>query len=457
MKNAIANSLFHQHPSAASQKKAGGLLALTALLLCGLALPASAETTINQVAHEQGFTIAPGVSTPIVLKTTADAACDLHGETASDRALRFDANLEGYVKIHVRPEQGTEDTRLQLDCTDASGAVTRYPLHLNISSSPTKAMPAPLSMMPAPKGSYVRPALTDEQTQQFSNTDLNRLGYPERPDANESPEQYAAWLKEVSRSFTILPQHKVSRTDIHYNRYETQDTLDNYNWSGFVSDAKKRTYDAVEGSWNVPEIFWCETNYNTYSDIWVGLDGYNLTDLVQAGSQQDCFHEDGTYISSYSTWTELLPNEPWSEDTGLYPNPGDSLSVEVWISTAAGTPNANGSYGAFWVADETLGVATLIYTPLNGTYFNGSEAEWIFERPGLSGGTLAQLSDYERGSIIGAWALTTAGKWTDYSKTSNLLQLNMYNEYMSGDDNNLLSSTEKDGATTISFQWHNYH
>jgi len=118
MKNAIANSLFHQHPSAASQKKAGGLLALTALLLCGLALPASAETTINQVAHEQGFTIAPGVSTPIVLKTTADAACDLHGETASDRALRFDANLEGYVKIHVRPEQGTEDTRLQLDCTE---------------------------------------------------------------------------------------------------------------------------------------------------------------------------------------------------------------------------------------------------------------------------------------------------------------------------------------------------
>ena len=66
-------------------------------------------------------------------------------------------------------------------------------------------------------------------------------------------------------------------------------------------------------------------------------------------------------------------------------------------------------------------MATLIYTPLNGTYFNGSEAEWIFERPGLSGGTLAQLSDYERGSIIGAWALTTAGKWTDYSKTSNLL------------------------------------
>jgi hypothetical protein len=50
-----------------------GMLALTALLLCGLAIPTAAQTF--KVAPEQGFTISPEVSTSIVLIAFAGARC----------------------------------------------------------------------------------------------------------------------------------------------------------------------------------------------------------------------------------------------------------------------------------------------------------------------------------------------------------------------------------------------
>ena len=60
--------------------------------------------------------------------------------------------------------------------------------------------------------------------------------------------------------------------------------------------------------------------------------------------------------------------------------------MQVWISTAEGAPNANGGYVAFWIADETQQVAIgIIYTPLDGTYFNGSEAKY-FRASGIGRG-----------------------------------------------------------------------
>ena len=67
-------TIKHSTLATAPQKHTSGLLTLAAVLLCGLT--ASAQNA--EVAAEKGFTIAPNVQTPIVLKTMADAACDLH-------------------------------------------------------------------------------------------------------------------------------------------------------------------------------------------------------------------------------------------------------------------------------------------------------------------------------------------------------------------------------------------
>src|SRR5271156_1879417 len=218
MKNAKASSLFHQQSSdAVSTKYTSGLLALAALLLSGLAVPTAAQSAaITRIAPEQGFTIAPGVSTPIVLKTSRDAACDLRAEDASDKnqTLKFYANGDGYLKIHAHPVEESQEMRLELDCTATSGKVTRYPLHLLASSSPRADMPAPKSVMPTPKGSQVRPALSEEEISSLSDQELTSRGYPRRPDAIAAPDDYASWQQIVSRPMTLLPSHRVSHADI---------------------------------------------------------------------------------------------------------------------------------------------------------------------------------------------------------------------------------------------------
>lgn len=142
------------------------------------------------------------------------------------------------------------------------------------------------------------------------------------------------------------------------------------------------------------------------------------------------------------------------------------MSVEVWISTGSGAPNANGGYAAFRLVDVTQNQSTgAIRTPLDGIYYNGSEAEWIMERPCLASDgenctQFAELSDYDYAQMLGAVALTTGGAWKNYSVIQNA-QLWMYNEYKNGDDNDWLSEAISDiyanTSTDIYFQWIDFH
>lgn len=81
--------------------------------------------------------------------------------------------------------------------------------------------------------------------------------------------------------------------------------------------------------------------------FWVGLDGYDLNDLVQAGSEEECL-PGGLWVE-YATFTRVVPNESM-QFTGIDPDPGDELIVDVWISTGSGLPDPNGSYAGFVIA-----------------------------------------------------------------------------------------------------------
>jgi hypothetical protein len=365
-----------------------------------LTLTSTAALADTSVQPEQGFTIPLNARTPIVLKTAPDAACDLHAQGASAHSLKLYANGDGYVKVQVTPSQDSQaDARLQLDCT-AAGQVATYPLRLRTGASPTADMPAPQSVMPTPQGSQILPALTAADAQQLSDADLMRLGYATRPDVVASPEAYAKWLDHVSQPLTLLPAHLVSHANIRHQPIGVQastESQDDPNWSGYVADYGGRSYEAVHGEWNVPEVVANDPGNSTSSALWVGLDGYSgYNDLAQAGTEQDSslFYGIG-YVAGYSAWTELLPNQPTEQGVSLSPNPGDEMEVEVWIGAQGGAVNQNGQYANASIIDWTQHNSVLISTPLSGTYFYGATAEWIMERPfnnGYNGYTL--LSDF---------------------------------------------------------------
>jgi hypothetical protein len=465
---ALAGLSVDSHPQTMASKirRAGFKPALAAICFCSLAVSASAQSyAVPQIAPEQGFTIEPKVQTPIVLMTQPDAACDLHADGVSEvpHTMRLYANADGYVRVHVSPkEEFPDDVRFQLDCVSA-GQTTTYPLHLRVASYPTADMPAPQASIPAPRGSRVLPALTDQAAQQLSDRDLIGLGYPPRPEATVSPDKYTKWLGLVSQPLTVIPPHSVSRSDISHRLRDVQEGPEtSKNWSGYEAQGGKRSYEAVYGFWAVPPITIGELHYLTNSSLWVGLDGDGTSDLVQAGTEQDSYEIVFPYLFTiYYAWTELLPNQSTAQQVGLSINPGDEVSVEVWVGDSDGNINQTGGYAWYSILDSTQEQIVYVMTALSGTYFEGSEAEWIMERPCLgqcstSTPDYADLSNYIIASMNGAGAAAPKGDWTLSSASGNR-QLTMYNEKVNYPDNNLLASAISALPELILFDWYNFH
>jgi Peptidase A4 family len=187
-----------------------------------------------------------------------------------------------------------------------------------------------------------------------------------------------------------------------------------------------------------------------YSSFWVGLDGDGTKDLVQAGTEQDAVDFLGVVFANYYAWSELLPNQP-TENSVFGVNAGDQIEVEVWIGTGSGAPNPNGSLGSFRITDVTQGQEARFDTALDGTKYNGTEAEWIMERPTV-GGSLPELAAYLIATMESADVLNAKNtKWYKAGTVANR-SISMYN----GKD--LLSEPVWFGSGTdvIQFLWANF-
>ena len=449
---------------------------LTALLLCSLALPASAQNRpVARVAPEKQFTIPPDVRTPVVLQTEPDAACDLHdaGVSNPSQTMRLYGNIEGYVRFHFTPKQDIQDAHLELNCT-TQDAVTTYPLHLRIAVSPTADLPAPETSVPAPAGSKVLPALTDEAARQLSDRDVIAQGYPPRPNTAESPEAYANWLGRVSRPITILPPHSVSRSDISHSLTgvtEGPSGANNSHWSGFVATSPALFTTAVAGEWTVPSVASCQY---CYSSAWAGLDGGPTVvnqDVVQAGTEQDAVSMGSGVSYSYYAWTEAYPQQLFAQQV-FNVSPGDPIFTFVFVGDSAGNINPVGDYAWFLIQDLKSAQLFAGSTKLGKNFgFLGTSAEWIVERPFVSGG-FPELSDYRSVEMSGAgfvpfgWTTTipysqaTNIKVNPFAPFAQLQQLTMTGSNTSPwYDNNVLSTVSESSSCTtcMSFTWKNLH
>jgi hypothetical protein len=434
------------------------------MALCAAATAAFAvDSPATDMALEQGYTVPRSVATPIVMKTLPDAACDLHtvGVTDAAHSLRISANGDGYFKFHVTPRQeNVEGEHMQIDCTSA-GRVATYLMHLRTSDAPTPDMPAPQSVMPPPSGSKVLPALTDSEAQFVSREELLARGYPPRPDASASSDNYIKWLKVVSRPITLLPSHEVSRTAISQGQSGVEEgPATNNHWSGFVAGPQESPYYfGIQATWNVPEVRSGDGNgTTTYSGFWVGIDGYGTgsNDVLQAGTEQDYISTAQNDYANYYAWTELVPNQPQAQQV-MSVNAGNSMTVWVWIGDSDGANDVNGGYVWYYLSDNVSGEVVITHTGLNNTHVTATSAEWIMERPlDTQTNHFDLLSNYHNAYMTDAYVLNGNGSWVTAEAASNT-QLTMYNENYVFIDNNELSSAVFTGPTSISFTWHNYH
>jgi hypothetical protein len=421
------------------------------------------------------LTVTPNVSSSIVMETLPQATCVLHAEGASDEEhrLKLFADDQGMVRFNVRPSaESDKKARFEVDCA-ANGKVATFPLHLLASFSPTADMPSPVpETRKLQPGASVRAALTEDEAFNLGSDELAKRGYPLRPDENQTPGAFDAWLKTVTRPSRFVAPRLVARPEVRHSPRITNGTENSNNWSGFELNGGGNVYDWVMGEWQVPTVS-PESNQHIYSALWIGLDGDGTTDLVQAGTEQEItdisfwgfIHFDFT---SFYGWTEFLPQQPFEQ---VIPNftvaPGDQILAQVYVGDP-GSPGASlsGGYGIFWVENVTRAEHTTIYTSrcaasfwgvcFNWTNVGGSEAEWIMERPTLTVNgqqSLPDLANYGVAFMDKAAAhIANSGPFFMGAQGgAPFLQISMFN------GNDLLSDVSKVTFDEMKFVWHNFH
>ena len=149
------------------------------------------------------------------------------------------------------------------------------------------------------------------------------------------------------------------------------------NWSGYALTGTAIT--SVVGNWRIPTVETptkkAQIRKNKFSSTWVGIDGYNNNNLIQAGTEQDWVGK----TKFYQAWWEILPAAE-TPITSMAVHAGDSMTVTITEGVAASW--------TIQVLDNTTHQSFSTVKTYNGPR---TSAEWIQEAPTI-GNRVATLA-----------------------------------------------------------------
>jgi len=157
------------------------------------------------------------------------------------------------------------------------------------------------------------------------------------------------------------------------------------NWSGYAVSGSG--LNSATGQWVVQSV--SASRGSSYSSQWVGIDGFNNSDLIQTGTESDYYNGS----AHYDAWWEILPAAE-TVISGMTVHPGDAMSASVQL--------VSGTSWRITIADTTTGASFTIMQTYTGPR---TSAEWIEEAPTVGGrvATLAhyQLTTFDPGTLDG--------------------------------------------------------
>lgn len=180
------------------------------------------------------------------------------------------------------------------------------------------------------------------------------------------------------------------------------------NWSGY---AETGTFTGVTGTWTVPSV--AASSSATYSSAWIGVDGFNNSNLIQTGTEEDYYNG----AAHYNAWWEILPAAETALPGSYAVAPGDRMTASIYETSS--TVSSGGGGGRFgrggggssehvWVI--TIGDTTRSWSFSSSQAYNGpgSSAEWVMEAPEV-GGRIATLAHYTVSPPSGTGDFDNAG------------------------------------------------
>lgn len=146
----------------------------------------------------------------------------------------------------------------------------------------------------------------------------------------------------------------------------TRNAFQSTNWSGY---AETGTFTSAVGHWTVPTVSRTTNTPNRFSSQWVGIDGFNNSNLIQTGTEAD--FSGGR--AHYDAWWEILP----AAETiipGITVHPGDSFTASV--------AKVSGTTWHISITDNSTGQSFSSNKTYRGA---GTSAEWIEEATDVNG------------------------------------------------------------------------
>jgi Peptidase A4 family len=311
---------------------------------------------------------------PASVRAKPGLQCKLHPPgTATAKGLPVATDSDGYARFYaVRAREGKAAQRLTLDCTDASGRASSYPVDL-ASANTFAARRLKLAAEPGKE----RPRLAGNPMH-LTQAHLIQQGYGLRPDPKTSPGAYERWLAAARVTGRMLDAKKPNL------RSHTATSQSAPSWAGAVITGAP-TYAAVEGTFNVPTATpGGDQTGTTEVAIWNGLGGFGTgSGLIQSGVNLYTTSN----AAAYGTWREYCCGDPYSNGYGgaFTPNPGDEIYAENWYCDAVGNIDVNGGYGCSYLVDLQSGAV------LNCTAANGSPC-WSV--PAIAGMTFGPAAEF---------------------------------------------------------------
>ena len=217
-----------------------------------------------------------------------------------------------------------------------------------------------------------------------SARELRRFGLPPRPDPAIRPQLAARWDEIFSRKITyITPAFRPLEVLLPFIKRRGRPrrglvTVPNATWSGAVVHATgSQTFTWVLGQWNGPDIAPAAGGKGAqYTFAFIGIDGN--TDVTQIGTVQSVSTAtNGSLSKSCYAVYEWFPNS-WSAITNLPVSFGDTMIGLICMESP--------TEAFFSLLNVTSGVhAGFVFDAPAGTVSLENQAEWILERPDVSG------------------------------------------------------------------------
>ncbi len=222
---------------------------------------------------------------------------------------------------------------------------------------------------------------------------------PRRPDARKEPQLRELWERTMSRTQLWITPEFEHREHITHGpargaggravnaRLATPEVTNatSNNWSGAANFSPAgKPYGFVGGQWTVPSPN-TTADGAYYASEWVGIDGWNSSDVLQAGTETQVTKSWFFRLTQVYTWWEWFPAGE-VRINNLPVSPGDVMYCLICADTT--------THATVYFSNQSQGVGTRFeITPPAGTTLMGNVAEWVVERPSVSG-SVANLTDY---------------------------------------------------------------